>query len=218
MMRLIACEMLRDEVELVLSRTGIALPVTWMEKGLHNSPDRLRAALQAEVDKTGPECPEILFAMACCGGAMDGLYSQSARLIVPRFDDCVRLLLAVEPGQPPQVDCRCLYFTRAWLDSDGYLLRDFEKYREKYGPKKAKRIIDAMIGHYRGYRMIDTGAYDLAGCEAAARSDAAEFGLEYGCQRGTLRILQKLLTRQWDAEFVVAQPGEPLRQASFLHC
>lgn len=215
-MRLIACEMLRDEVELVLRQTSTTLPITWMEKGLHNSPDRLRAALQAEVDKTGPECPEILFAMACCGGAMDGLHSSCAKLIVPRFDDCVRLLLAVEPGQPSQADCRCLYFTRAWLNSDGYLLRDFEKYREKYGPKKAKRIIDAMIGHYRGYRMIDTGAYDLAAIETAARADAAEFGLEYGCQRGTLRILEKLLTRQWDEEFVISQPGEALRQKYFL--
>lgn len=215
---LIACEMLRDELELAMEECGVRPPVVWMEKGLHEYPDRLRRALQEEIDRLSPSCEHILLALAYCGGALDGLGSQDAALVAPRFDDCVRMLLSLEPGRRDYADCHCLYLTGQWLCSDCYLLREFEGYVERYGPKKARRIQQAMLCNYRGYRMIDTGAYSLADYRAAAQADAETLGLAYGEQRGSIRILKKLLLGDWDEEFCVLPPGSCFRQSQFLRC
>ena len=213
---LIACEMLRDELELAMETTGISYPTIWMEKGLHDTPQKLRDALQAQLDALPADCDLVLFAMAYCGGAMDGLMSKTARLAAPRFDDCIRLLLSLEPGLHNGADARSLYFTRQWLTSDRYFFRDYESYIVRYGEKKAKKIIKLMLAHYEGYRMVDSGAYDVAAYEAEASEHAALLGLNYSVQPGSIRVLEKLLRQELDEEFCQAAPGEALTQRQFL--
>ena len=86
-------------------------------------PPKLRDTLQAQLNALPEDCELILFAMAYCGGAMDGLTSKTARLAAPRFDDCIRLLLSLEPEIRNGADSRSLYFNRQWLDSDRYFFR-----------------------------------------------------------------------------------------------
>ena len=212
---LIACEMLWDEVHLAMERTGIEYPTIWLDKGLHDTPEKLRAALQDKLSQL-KEYDTILLAMALCGGALDGVSCDHARLVVPRFDDCIRIILSTEPGMRNAADARSLYYTRQWLDSAGHLTRQQEQYVEKYGEKKAKKIMRLMLANYKSCRMVDTGAYDLAEWEDRARSDAAALELEYGTQAGSVRILEKLLRQEFDEEFLVVGPGEALTQRMFL--
>ena len=53
---LIACGMLRDELELAMARTGRAPETVWLDKGLHDSPGILRAAVQEEIDRREGTC------------------------------------------------------------------------------------------------------------------------------------------------------------------
>jgi len=216
MTHIIACEMLRDELELAMETTGVSFPVIWMEKGLHEFPQKLRGALQQTIDSL-TDCDTILLAMALCGGALDGLSSARATLIAPRFDDCIRMLLSTEPGLYNAAEASSFYFTGQWLSSDGYLLREHAEYYRRYGEKKAKKIIRMMLANYKGYRMIDTGAYDLSVYEAQAKADAAQLELAYGVAPGSVRVLEKLLRRELDDEFCVVGPGEKLTQRMFLH-
>ena len=49
-------------------------------------------------------------------------------------------------------------------------------------------------------------------------ADVADaLGLEYGTQQGTVRVMEKLLRQEFDNEFLVVQPGEPLTQRMFLN-
>jgi len=212
---LIACEMLRDELELAMETTGIQYPTIWLDKGLHDRPENLRAVLQETIHGL-TDCDTILLAMALCGGALDGITGGSAVLAVPRFDDCIRLLLSVEPGMRNAADARSLYYTRQWLDSDKHITRDQERYIERYGEKKARKVLKLMLAHYTTYRMIDTGAYDMAALEERARADAAILDLAYATQPGSIRILEKLLRQEFDEEFLVIQPGQSLTQRMFL--
>jgi hypothetical protein len=41
----LACAMLEDEVALAMRRAACALPVVWLERGLHERPEKLRAEL-----------------------------------------------------------------------------------------------------------------------------------------------------------------------------
>jgi len=216
MTHLIACEMLRDEVELAMARTGIEYPTIWLDKGLHDTPEKLRASLQDKIDQLD-KYDTILLAMALCGGALDGISCTHARLAVPKFDDCIRIILSLEPGMRNAADARSLYYTRQWLDSAGHLTRQQEQYVEKYGEKKAKKIMRLMLANYKSCRMVDTGAYDMAEWEDRARADADALGLEYGTQQGTVRVLEKLLRQEFDEEFLVVAPGETLTQRMFLN-
>ena len=215
MTHLIACEMLRDEVELAMARTGIEYPTIWLDKGLHDTPEKLRASLQDKIDQLD-KYDTILLAMALCGGALDGVSCAHARLAVPKFDDCIRLILSLEPGMRNAADARSLYYTRQWLDSAGHLTRQQEQYLEKYGEKKTKKIMRLMLANYKSCRMVDTGAYDMAQWEDRARADADALGLEYGTQHGSVRVLEKLLRQEFDEEFLVVEPGETLTQRMFL--
>lgn len=216
MTHLIACEMLRDEVELAMARTGIEYPTIWLDKGLHDTPEKLRASLQDKIDQLD-KYDTILLAMALCGGALDGISCGHARLAVPKFDDCIRLILSLEPGMHNAADARSLYYTRQWLDSAGHLTRQQEQYLEKYGEKKTKKIMRLMLANYKSCRMVDTGAYDMAQWEDRARADAAALNLEYGTQQGSVRVLEKLLRQEFDEEFLVVAPGETLTQRMFLN-
>lgn len=213
---MIACGMLRDELELAMDRTGVRPEIVWMEKGLHDKPQNLRTALQAEIDRLSPDHDSILLALCYCGGALDGVGSQTATLAVPRFDDCTRMLLAHTPGQRNLADCHCLYFTRQWLDSERFIGRDYDVHLKRYGAEKATYIYQAMLANYRALCMVDTKAYPLSECEAFAQETAKKLNLAYEVQPGTIRILEKLLLRQLDEEFCICKPGHRFHQVDFL--
>lgn len=215
MTHLIACEMLRDELELAMETTGIQYPTTWLDKGLHDTPDKLRRHLQDTIDSL-PDCDTVLLAMALCGGAVEGITGGSARLAIPRFDDCIRMLLSLEPGMRNAADIHSLYYTREWLTSDKHITGDQARYVQRYGEKKAKKYLRLLLANYTTYRMIATGAYDLAAIEEQARADAATLELAYDTQPGSIRILEKLLRQEFDGEFLVLQPGQSLTQRMFL--
>ncbi len=212
---LIACEMLKDELLLAMERTQVRPEILWIEKGLHSTPERLRAVLQETIDAASETYGTILMGMAYCGGALDGICSRAATLVIPRFDDCIRLLLSTQPGETA-ADCRSLYFTKQWMISDRYIVREFEDYLRTYGERRGKKIIQAMIRNYRELRLLDSGAYDVSQYEAALAADAAALGLKHGVQTGSIRVLEKLLLQQHDDEFLVLPPGEVLTQRQFF--
>lgn len=211
---LIACEMLKDELLLAMERTQATPEIIWVEKGLHNTPERLRTVLQEIIDTATHST--ILMGMAYCGGALEGICSRKATLVVPRFDDCIRMLLSPKPGET-EADCRCLYFTQQWMISDRYVVREFEEYLRTYGERRGRRIIQAMIGNYRELRLLDSGAYDVAQYEELLAADAASLGLGHSVQKGSVRVLEKLLRQQFDDEFLILPPGEVLTQRRFFN-
>ena len=92
---LIACLMMEAEVKKAIEVTGCKAEVIWMEKGLHDRPEKLRAALQETLDKAEAELrPDvIMLAYGFCGNAMDGLKAGNFQLILPRIDDCIVMFI-----------------------------------------------------------------------------------------------------------------------------
>jgi hypothetical protein len=117
--------MIEDEVRLALEAVPPEdrPPLVWVESGLHERPERLRAALQAliaDLDRgaetgevvtlssvrpgRGPATErkqkmrvgpveEVLLALGFCGSALQGLSAKHLCIVFPRVDDCVSLLL-----------------------------------------------------------------------------------------------------------------------------
>ena len=131
---ILACEMIEDEVKLALERIRRAMsasagplhdphPIVWIESGLHEHPEQLRAHLQELVNcldegalkarhvalpsvRPGkgpsdlrmeelsiPPAGDIILALGFCGKGLQGLVSQTSPMVFPRVDDCISLFL-----------------------------------------------------------------------------------------------------------------------------
>lgn len=213
-MKIVACEMMEDEIKKAMYDMGLESEVVWLERGLHNCPERLRAACQAEIDRI-PADETVLMAFSQCGNATVGLRCSCAKLIIPKFSDCVRIVLSHSQGCFNEADLRTLYTSKGWMDSEHSMRADYQISLQKYGEKKTRQIFALMLEQYRCFCLMDTGAYDLSLYEPEARETAALFGLRYETCRGCLRVYEKLFSGQWDEEFVVKESGETVLYTDF---
>ncbi|MBR0026533.1 MAG: DUF1638 domain-containing protein [Clostridia bacterium] len=211
---IIACAMLEDEVNLAMRETGCTLPVIWLERGLHEFPEKLRAELLRQLEQT--DADTVLLAYGLCGNALVDVGSAKARLVIPRFDDCVRMLLSGETCPRYMGDCHALYFTGSWFRSDRFIGKEYKKCEARMGEKRTRKVYRKMFENYREVRLIDTGAYCLDDYQAEAEETAELFGLGCSREQGTIRILKKLFAREWDDEFLILPPGEKFRTEQFL--
>lgn len=210
----IACGMLRTEIEHVYRKNHLDYPIRWIKKGMHEYPGQLKAKLEAGIeayqDKT-----YVILVYGMCGLAPIGLKSAKSTLAIPKFDDCIRILMCREKGEPIPTGCTHFYFTREWVDSDKFMLDEFDRYIASYGEETGHMLIDTMIDSYEAIDMIDDGTYDAKMLCEKVRPRAAGYGLSCGCVKGTTRVLEKLLLGDWDEEIVVNLPGCPISMTDF---
>jgi len=242
--------MMEDEVLLALDRVERAVGVgssanrpslVWVESGLHEHPDRLRAHLQGLIQHldegaregrdvnicsvrpgkgpaasrlegvTVPPAGDIIFAMGFCGKGLQGLVSQSTRMVFPRVDDCISLFLNF--GCSREEICRdahAFYFTRGWLCHNNPILDGYEISTKRYGPERAYQLLKATMAAFQRITLIDTGAYDLLGAQSQTEVLAEDLKLEHSVVPGSVWLLERLFAGPWDSEIVVIPPGEPI--------
>ena len=207
---ILACQTLQDELKLAVRRTGVNYPVLYVESGLHNTPDLLHKRIQEEVDRLD-NVDQILLVFGYCGNSMLGVRSQQAKMILARVDDCIPLLLgSAEIRRNLSHEMGTYYITKGWLDYENNIIREYLRCVERYGEKRALRVMKIMLGHYQRFLLIDTGAYLLENVSAQVEAFAEKMGMKHEIFHGSLRLLEKLLTGPWDEEFVILEPGEEL--------
>ena len=189
-----------------------------LEQGLHRTPDRLRESLQAELNAI--EADEILLGYGLCGNGIAGLVAPRSRLIIPRVDDCISILLGSaeryreefvrEPGT--------YWLSNGWIqhsETDPY--REYRRSVAKYGEETALWIAGEMMKGYRRLALIETGAGDMRELREYAHQFASFFQLEYVEVKGKNDLATSLLSGEWDNDrFVVASPGQPVSVEMFL--
>lgn len=211
----VACSMMEDELHNVYDRIGCELPVRWLERGYHNTPERLREVLQKEVDGL-QDFDEILLAYGLCGNGTAGLMSERATLVLPRFDDCINLMLCTgERRTRGLAEAGSIYLTRGWTLDEEAVLQKQQEYVEVYGEETAQEILEMMYEHYERIAVIDTGSYGLKPVQEYAKRAGELLKLEPVTVAGSTAILEKLLTGQWDEDFIVQKPGRPLSAAQW---
>ena len=204
---LIACETIRDEVEMAIQRTGAELETVWMSNLLHDSPERLKNALQEEIDKAEANYDELLFAYGNCGNGLLGLKSEKATLIIPRYGDCIDILLC-EKENLERIRTSTYFLTQGWLKGEKSLDKEYQHNLEKYGESRAKRVMNIMFKNYKNLMLIDTGAYDLAEHLPRVNDIGELIGLEVVVDQGSISPLEKLVAGTWNEDFCIIPPGQ----------
>ncbi len=210
--KIIACEVLRDEIE----RVNPGFEIEFVAGALHDYPDRLRGALQERIDGTGGE-RDILLCCGRCSNGTVGLRAGCHRLVVPAVDDCISLVLGSRRRYLGE-HRRCpgtYYYTRGWIDFIDDPYREYLKIVPKYGEEKAARLARMILANYTRIAVIDTGVVPPETLRPYVDKVAAFYELPVEYLTGSLRYFEKLVAGPHDEEFLVVEPGATLDEARF---
>ena len=221
---LLACQIFKREHEL-LSKEIAHLPETrFLETGLHNQPDVLRAAVQKEVDafeaRHSEEPLTILMGYGLCGRALCGVHARRATLVFPRVHDCISLLLGLEHSKENAFSREGAVY---WI-SPGFLEyfqidlhlhydKRFALYEEKFGTAKATRMMKAEKALYKNYAHAGHIVWPEMGdlYVDTAQKVATEVGIPYVEYPGRSAFLRELLEGGHDEKrFLRLEPGQTI--------
>lgn len=213
---IIACSTIRPELQAAMTLCQLDYPVFYMDARLHDRPDDLRIAVQAQLESlTGIH--RVLMPFGYCGGTTVGLRTGDFELILPRTDDCITLFLGSRENRKAVPDERYTFFlTQGWLDSERNVLAEYNRLCEKYNQKRADRVMRAMYQHYHAIGLVDSGLFPLEPQTQVSEEIAALLRLDHKVLPGTDSLLRQLLLGPWDeARFLRVGPHEEVTKALF---
>lgn len=212
---LIACAMLEQEIKYICEKRDLRMEVLWLDRGYHNTPEKLKEKLQEMIDGLQEE-EEILLAFGLCGNGTAGLVSPRATLVIPKFDDCINMLLCTGTRRSRGLtEAGNIYLTKGWTMDEEAILTKYEAYIEEYGQEDAEAILEMMYENYKSITVIDTGLEDLKETLEYAKKTAELLDLSTKVTEGSVRILEQLLTGEWDENFILQKPGKPLETSQW---
>lgn len=217
---IIACEALRPEID-YLRKDLIDCPeLIYMEQGLHNNPDKMRLELNkkiAEIESTYPQLEKIILCYGLCGRGMHGVTSSRARMVIPKVHDCVPLFVGLTQDE---LDIAGANSGILWLSAGmmeyGTLPKHLvenrhEIYKNKFGEKRAARMIAAENALYCNYKGVRYVRWPLMNESFAklAEAMARELSLAYDEIYGKVEYLHDLLTGNHEdpKRFLIMEPG-----------
>lgn len=219
---LLACEGLRVELEELRKRAPASPEIIYMAQGLHNEPDKMRAevgAKIAEIEESRPEIDVILLGYGLCGRGIRGVVSRRVTLVIPRVHDCVPLYAGVAQDElgMTEENSGVLWLSAGMMEygqiSKHLVEERHSLYRERYGEKRAEKMIRAensVFSNYRGVWYVKWPGLDEK-YSRLARAVARELSLPYAEIAGKPDFLGDLLAGVMDEKrFLRLEPGQTI--------
>ena len=229
-LRVIACEVLAREVYLAAATSPHTVDVELVAKGLHDTPEFLRAELQRRIEAADSlPYDAVALAYGLCGNSTQALAAGRKPLVVVRAHDCITLYLGSRErysaefiGHPGTYYYSDDYtersdrsdtgaFTALGSASDPKVQETYEEYVRLYGEDNAKYLMEVMGAwqqHYKRAAYIDMGILPAPLCRQRALDEAGRRGWEFVDLRGDPVLVRRLVHGQWDDDFLVLQPGQ----------
>ena len=220
---IIACRVMQEHLRQLLPE-GTA--VTYLEVTLHNTPKKLGAALQQEIDAIA-QPSNVIIGYGLCGNGLVGVKSGAHTLIIPRTHDCVAIFLGSHQRYVQRffANPNTYYLTRGWLDAKDEPLQDYLDYVRDYDEETADYLVEMKYRHYRKLCMVGYSRQELEECRPMAMR-VAEFcakrwNMQYEEIIGSTSLLEALIGMPGrlggeNSEFVVLEPGGEIEAAMFL--
>lgn len=210
---ILTCSSLADYVRQAQENMGTTYPVALLDKRYHVEPKDMREQILSAIRELSKTHATIMVGMGFCGGSWDQVVAP-CRIVIPRVDDCVSLLLQRGDDYNPNLkEMGHLYLYEKEPEESL-----FSRIGEEVDEEMAEELIDMYFGNYHYLDIIDTGyndcyseAYVMA---AQAEADRIHMALDY--VEGGIRLLEKLVTGKWDEQFLVAEAGHTIRHGDFF--
>lgn len=189
----------------------------------HIHPKKLKDALQEAVTRADGHYDPILLGYGLCSNSVVGLKTRHSHIVIPKMHDCIGIFLGSHQAylDEREKEPGTYFLTQGYIQ--GYIseangpLGDWEHVAKKYGPERADELILTMMEHYKRLVYIRTPeSISMEKDREYAHQFAKRCGLRYEETESSSRLLQKLVTGDWDEEFLVIAPGEEVALLQFL--
>ena len=232
-LKCLSCEALARLAYLSAAYSPHVVDVELFKIGLHNTPDDLRARLQARIDAaSGQGYDALVMAYGLCGKATNGLTARDVPVVIPRAHDCITLFLGNRARYKDEfVNNPGTYWyvmdyiqrndSKSTTLSLGAEMGDdisatYEEYVQKYGKDNADYLMEVMgawRAHYNRAVYIDMGVGDGSVVEAQTQAEADRRGWTFERMAGDLGLIKRLLDGDWADDFLVLEPGQKIEMS-----
>ena len=213
---ILSCSSLLLHVEAAQTKMHTRFPVVNLDRRLHAEPKRMRSSILETLEALPPSCETVLAAMGYCGGSWNHI-PLSRRVVIPKVDDCITLLLHTDDTPHGNLkEAGHMYFRDC--DTGAYSIEGMkEEICRTYGMEFGTSIFGSWFQNYTNADIIDTGVYDCYSEEyvTEAQKNADLIRCSLGYVEGSNRILEKLVSGQWDAQFIVLESGQEMTEQDF---
>lgn len=208
--RIIACEAFKGELEMF--KEMITVNICWLEQALHDVPDELHRRVKEKIQEAEEDLnpgDTVLLFLGNCGGALQGISSQSLTLVYPNVDDCIPVILgSLEKFKAIQAErTGTFYLNKNWIDAGQDPLSSSRKYIETYGEKKGWKVSQLMYKNYTHFTLIDNGSCVLDKYREHVQEACRKFGKVYSEEKGNLKFIEGILNRQGNLVIIPPSSG-----------
>ena len=200
----LACESVVVYVQAAQRRLGTDYPVFVLHYTDTDDPGRMKLQIVRAAEKMPKDIDTVLVAMGFCGGSWNQVEA-SRRLVIPRVDDCVSMLLNGEEGHSTNPkEMGHLYITEQEPDSSG------KRLCQQCPRWKVDACYPKWFANHSQMDIVDTGVFDCHTEDYVEKAqkcaDDLHCNLDY--VSGSNALLEKLIDGQWDTGFLVVEPGQ----------
>ncbi|MHB8065160.1 MAG: DUF1638 domain-containing protein [Ruminiclostridium sp.] len=177
-LKIIACDVLNREISYLASQSKNYVDVTFLNQGLHNTPDKLKEIVQTEVNKangefpynyynTSPKYDYIILGYGLCSNGIVGITSHSIPMIIPRAHDCITMLMGSKESYkssfqnyPGTFWFSSGWIERGWQPSELKYTALLKDYTQKYGEDNAKFLMEIEQNSMKEYKKAGFISWD----------------------------------------------------------
>lgn len=228
--KLIACEVFKMSLEMIISLSENDIDIEYLDKEAHNDSDDLNRQLTAAISRAESvgQYEAILLAYGLCGNSTKDLQSSSIPLVIPRAHDCCTIFLGSRElfTKHFKDNPSCPFTSPGYAAAGSSMLHESTVSEEMYGDGRSWNDLVEKYGEENAAYVRDMLQVEIPGrnkiiyvnhrgdnsdeLEDTARQKAREEGIEFIKIEGSDRLLDKLINGFWDEEFLIVSPGKKI--------
>lgn len=161
---MVACDMIKLELEKVLPDFPEVVEIVWLESALHIYPERMKQTIIERVNAMQGRVDLVFLGYGYCQ-SLKGIEAEvEVPVLLPQYDDCLALLLTPERyAAEKNTECGTWFMTPGWAEIGAELvIKELRLDRAARYGKDPMVMAKRLFTHYRRGLYIDTGVGDSA--------------------------------------------------------
>lgn len=209
---ILACESLVEYVDAAQKKLRTCYPVFVIYYRNHKEPAQMRKYIIEVTAQLPKNIDTVLVAIGFCGGSWNQV-TVDRKLVIPRVDDCVSVLLNTDCEYDPNPKkMGHLYMTERYPKCSGKrLCQECPRWR-------ADDCYPKWFANHSHLDIVDTGVFDCYSEryveDAQSCAESVNCSLDY--VHGSNLLMEKLIGGQWDERFIIAEPGQQIAHKDFF--
>lgn len=214
---ILACSTLQEYVEAAQKKMKTTYPVIFLDKKYHVNPKDMQKHIKETMNTIGSEVDTVLVAMGFCGGSWADLCFDK-RIIIPRVDDCVTILLHTDDTWYANKKETGHLYSISEEPAGFSTIVMYEELLKKHEQWEADILFDMWFHNYSYLDIVDTGLFDCYNEQFVERmqEDADLIHCTLDFVEGSNYLLEKLVSGRWDQQFLVVEAGRLIKYANFF--